>query len=1581
MAKVTLDVPDPILHGLKGLGMGPLVAPTGTGAAPAQPQQQQENDDAGAETAEPTTDTEGAMDGDSGGGVGTGADSGATMAPAADPFETAIAATNAQVDAGLQAQSDVAKDKGGVGGALFDAAGSAGVGIMAGAYNAYTAFGDLIGAPPPDYEHRAGIINDVISAKAELDRRSGVNSFIGGTAAFVTAMLGLGKFTAPIKGAVEGSKILSFGATVAEGGVAGGLVFDPNGGRLSDIVRSVPLLGPPINDFLGSKPGDTRAEGRLKNALEGAGLDVVVGITFRAALKVYKLTKDLVSGGKGVDEAAIQEQLTIANKELADAVARAKGQKLQTTPNLIDAEANRVEGAAPDLGQAGDGKLPQAPNIIAGAQKDVTIGGTPARVIGPTIKGPKVKGPKVNGPQVEGPQVGVGKEKPQLPQGGNIVSGALGEKGRPRLPAGGNVIKDAQGGAKEAPPPDLPDADLTSAGGSADDASSIGEAIRDRAKATGAKIIRQPGAAEIEKRIADIPKIETNGVGYKVLDNNTFMELGRKYGQDLGHALAVANQRTGEIWVSRKLLGMSAAKQRDVIMHETGHVLEPQFIKRLTGKEGTLKSLPKQIAEEMKAASKAFRPENWDAAGKGTPSAKAHGKYLSHPAELFADSFAMWKLRREQFGELAPNVAKEFDKHFAPWIDHDFSLTAGDVAEVTDRMLAHNSSNASPGAARTSDRLVLPTLPRTSAVDDFVEAAAKDAEAIDKYGSPDAAAAAGHRFAKANLPYQKLLAPGELQHFMAQISTEFKGRLDLMKGGDILKDKRVQGIVDQRVKLFNEDPAQVLGAIQAAGRNAASMVANMESAFAIANKMAVDLDLLVRNNRVGNYAEFGGDANAAERALAPRLALYIEAIGAAQSMRAAAGRTMRRLRGDFQLDDKTLATIRKLDPDSVARIVEMAGGDRKMMVKLATRGWWDRYTRAAGTIYANNILWLWPSHARNSLGNVFMLMTTPGMRAVGSFMLKEGGQDIRTASMREYRYMLSAAGDAWQTAKEAYLRGDSIINPHNSNEYFTAVSGDSNVAAAGAKASNPIGLRPLNTVGDFYHNLFAAVAFTVGQPLRALGTADEFIKQMSYRATVLAKASVEADALELDAKAYQAHLEARLDTSFDAQGVALDKQALYDSQVKTFSQPLLQGTIGQGISTFVSQHPILRFFLPFVKTPINLFRYSTKLTPGLNLLQREYRQMLKGELGPERQADAYGQMAMGGLLLATGVQLSLSGLITGGGPTDPQHLKALKETGWKPYSIKATQADGSHVYIPFNSLDPLGMQLSFIGDLTQVAVQGNVEGTPWTTMLGAGAISLAKNFANRTYLQSINDLIDAISAPDDNMNRVLASLAANAIPMSSLLREVNPDPNMRDARSIQESVMATLPGFSTSVPPMRDVFGDPVLRTNNLVFHDNASDAADAEQQRMLTEYGIGLTPTPSKQRGGIDLRAFVLKSTGSTAFDRYSELIGHPGGDAKSLKQVVGALVTSKEYAHLPEGPGEQRGSKLWALQRVVDKYRDAAYKTLLRENPDLALATGMQQQAQRAAFDQAQAGGSSSTGKTISTQLKSANAAFGIH
>ena len=120
-----------------------------------------------------------------------------------------------------------------------------------------------------------------------------------GAARFVTGFIGPSKI---LKGVGLGGNIIKTGLRgLSAGAVADLTVFDPNEGRLADMLVEFdsPVLNNAVTQYLATDEDDTEMEGRLKNVLEGmligGPLEILFGIK---AFKKAKKTKDIAEKEK-----------------------------------------------------------------------------------------------------------------------------------------------------------------------------------------------------------------------------------------------------------------------------------------------------------------------------------------------------------------------------------------------------------------------------------------------------------------------------------------------------------------------------------------------------------------------------------------------------------------------------------------------------------------------------------------------------------------------------------------------------------------------------------------------------------------------------------------------------------------------------------------------------------------------------------------------------------------------------------------------------------------------------------------------------------------------------------------------------------------------------------------------------------------------------------------------------------------------------------------------------------------------------------------------------------------------------------
>jgi|GEM_PF-1646787 len=827
-------------------------------------------------------------------------------------------------------------------------------------------------------------------------------------------------------------------------------------------------------------------------------------------------------------------------------------------------------------------------------------------------------------------------------------------------------------------------------------------------------------------------------------------------------------------------------------------------------------------------------------------------------------------------------------------------------------------------------------------IDVHLENAAKDWDTIQTYGDTTRALSSGKEFRDMGTLWSRFRTDTDVQQYM-ELAVAHKAEKLEAEGYKVkLTDAELQKQVNGFAQLTGEDPAQLFGLLQAAGEASRTITAKMQVAGSLAGKAFTDASLLAMRRKLGDYSEFGSLAEM-EAEIARRFSLATEFLTIARDIRAQGGRTVRANRG--KPFDPSL--FEGLSKERFYDLLAESGGSPQQLKRLADPSLYRKLTDTVNYMRISSLVSGPKTQLINIISNGYMVAARPMERILGSIPgAATGNQASRLLlkeNLRQYTYMASSFTDGFGQAVKAFTRNDGLLSPHS-----TETRGEMNVGwqVPGTQGFGKGYFKPFDSFQNIFYNALSIPLSVAGTGPRLLGTADELVKQTVYRSKVAARAHMEGveQAVEqgLSGKAYKdfikRHVQTRLDEAFDAEGRGLDAEALREANIATFQQELLPGTLGKGVQGFVSNEStqLTRLVLPFVKTPTNVIRYGWKMTPGLNLLQQEYRQMFSGAMGHEAKSQAVGQMAMGTMFVGAAAALSANGMVTGGGPSNPRLKSQLLATGWQPYSIVTENEDGTKTYIPFNRYDPIALPFGIIADIQDalhVAQQSGdeeLEDTIQASLTGL-SLSLAKQFTSRSYLLSLNQALEALSDPERAGTVFAGGMAQSMVPFSAATRQLSQDTYMRDARTVTDRMLQVIPGLSETLPPRFNWLGQPILNRQGLWTDDNGS-LVDMETVRLGLEGSSVMGPPSYKigfKGGEVDLRDITL-TTGENAYTKLQELSGKPGTNAKPLRDLIAKLMASDAYQRAPDGDMQTPLTRPWMLARQVSKYREAAAKRI---------------------------------------------------
>lgn len=564
------------------------------------------------------------------------------------------------------------------------------------------------------------------------------------------------------------------------------------------------------------------------------------------------------------------------------------------------------------------------------------------------------------------------------------------------------------------------------------------------------------------------------------------------------------------------------------------------------------------------------------------------------------------------------------------------------------------------------------------------------------------------------------------------------------------------------------------------------------------------------------------------------------------------------------------------------------------------------------------------THASNLVSNSATLFAGIAERAIAGSFGKEVARGEATAMMKG---VIGGWREALDLAKRSFLAGESQLG-------FSKLEGHTRaISAENLGVSGQLG-RAVDMLGAI-----------VSTPGRALMAADDFFKGLNYRAELNAQAWRQANREGLSGGALKTRA---ADLARDTDFISLVKdQAENFAFYQTFNQEL--GQLGEGYLSYLHDHPWARVVTPFVRTPVNIAKYTLERTPLVNLAMNQVRADLAA--GGAKRDLAMAKMAMGSMFFGTAATLAIGGYITGGGPSDKDLKDIKKLTGWQPYSFKF-----GDTYVSYSRFDPLGFLFGLGADIVEKG--GELQETDLNGLAMAGMTALHDTFINKTYVSGLMHIMDALESPNRFATNYFKNLAGSIVPagVANLTRQL--DPTLKEVNSAADAIYSRLPGFGADVPPRRNIWGDPIQLEGAIgpdmisPFYSSTKKDDPAADELLRLELSVGM---PQKYIFGTrpSNNPFAAADPGQGVkllpeeYSRYVELAGNELKlNGKGLHDKINETIESETYR------SKSDMAKKTILQQLFNVYREAAQQQLIKEFPELREAIGEKMQERAAAM-----------------------------
>ena len=418
---------------------------------------------------------------------------------------------------------------------------------------------------------------------------------------------------------------------------------------------------------------------------------------------------------------------------------------------------------------------------------------------------------------------------------------------------------------------------------------------------------------------------------------------------------------------------------------------------------------------------------------------------------------------------------------------------------------------------------------------------------------------------------------------------------------------------------------------------------------------------------------------------------------------------------------------------------------------------------------------------------------------------------------------------------------------------------------------------------------------TLGRiPTRGLVMGDVLFKVMARRSNLYAQAFKKASE------------EGITDTAEFAESVAhyisnptkkMLEEGVDEARFVTFQSQL--GPLASNVMGF-AQDPIVRWFLPFVRTPANIISRAWDHTPFAPFTQRYKDDILAGG---EKADMARARVATGTMFAGAVAMAAKSGYITGGGPSDPKLRANLTRQKWQPYSIKLYGT-----YVQLSRLEPYGTILGLTADLIDLTQRGEVGKVEEAA--AALGIAFSKNVTSKTWMEGLNNLLTAVENPDRYGASTIEKFVRTIVPRGVASVEKVLDPEKRYTRDLIDAIKQDVPGWSDVLPAELNLWGEPVVYESNALSLINPFFTSKWKPNDLDTEL--------DRLKIGLSLPSEIIPETGGQVlfdpfeYHDFAEIAG------KTAKSKMTEFIKSSKYQDANDLIKEMYINKIWNISKA---------------------------------------------------------------
>ena len=506
--------------------------------------------------------------------------------------------------------------------------------------------------------------------------------------------------------------------------------------------------------------------------------------------------------------------------------------------------------------------------------------------------------------------------------------------------------------------------------------------------------------------------------------------------------------------------------------------------------------------------------------------------------------------------------------------------------------------------------------------------------------------------------------------------------------------------------------------------------------------------------------------------------------------------------GAFRIPNDFKGSINEFEE---AMLSELGGADSakvfaKKLIELNSKeafhqmvqdGWKTKVKNIFFELYINGLLSSPKSHGRNMFGNaIFQAGAIPELALAAIYSKVETGIAKGVNKATGTKYFTAEEGVAFNEVyarvySSIYSMGKALKAANESFKRPNQVSG-SKIELSGPSqdyiSSRYLNLNPDKMAGRGIDMLGKGIRF----PGSALVWGDEFFKTIAR----------EAEKGEMIARKTNELVKSGITDKDEIAEIILD-YLKEPSTIKTIEDAALMftfqnelGETGKAIQNLQTKSMLVRFYLPFMKTPTNIAKAVYHRTPFTPVLSAMFDETYKKKFMNDStfRAKEMGKQALGASLIAYALAQFNEGNFIGGLPRDKAQREFLKDHGVQQFSFVIRGDDtpndlpnfdpytrlpnGKHTYISIAGLEPVSSFFAVVATAADLMARSDSHMVRGSIAM-ATYVAVSEYMSNISFLQGMTNFNESVinnatGEQGPQFDKIIGDVASSVVPARTL---------------------------------------------------------------------------------------------------------------------------------------------------------------------------------------------------------------------